>query len=941
MENKRLRQRTGTVAVGAIAIIAVFMIVLTCIGIVVMESNRYNMSVKYANEAVATKTRESLAVVQTSNTLVNVTNEGSTPVVIIGFYRVNPADNNPNYVPLSNPATVPLLSSASITLPQATPENWKVSVVTSLGNVFWEEAPVQGGATQTVPPGEPAYVTFAAQGLGSDASGTILTVDGTAYSYSQLPKTFQWVSGSTHSFAWSSPVSGSSGVRYLWVSTSGLSTKQSDSSFTVNANGYVIATYKTQYSLTMNVNPTGGGTTNPAPGTYWYDPGSTVQISATASSGYSFSSWAGSGSGSYSGTANPASVTVNGPITETANFAPLTATVTFAVSGLSPDASSTVLTVDDVGYAYSQLPKSFTWNVGSTHTFAWTDPVSSTTSGKRYAWVSTSGLSTARSGTITVLTSGSVSATYKTQFLLTVSTGMLKAADYGSAPWGTTPSFPDSSADWIWRTSGAASDAPVEGYWVVKYFSLTASETITTFITCDNYFTLYIDGNQIGSGSDWTRTYSFQTSLAAGIHQLKLYVGNQGGPAGLIASVKASSEQILFNTQQDNTWLLLGVGSSAGTTNPTPGEYWCDASSTVSISATANSGYAFTSWAGSGSGSYTGTANPATITMNGPITETAVFSSWLTGWSYRRPITITSTTSLSNYQILIQVDTASLISAGKMRSDGGDIRFTDSDGVTLLNYWIEPGTINTANTRIWVKVSSIQAGSKTIYLYYRNPSATSQSNGDATFLFFDDFSGTSLDLNKWNQPPQTTYVGYTIENGKLVLYVGTRGKSKVWNVGTSADSKNQYSLSNTIIEAYVSMVEGGSTYPAEVGGQLGIRLWDGSAGWGFGRQLFVNNAWLRIYSGAEKWRTGSWNGAQTPYKILAIAKVGSTTYFMEDGVVQTSRTDISLASSRVSIINYVGNAWGNGWGEVYVDWVRVRNYVTPEPTVTVGSEQSG
>jgi hypothetical protein len=137
------------------------------------------------------------------------------------------------------------------------------------------------------------------------------------------------------------------------------------------------------------------------------------------------------------------------------------------------------------------------------------------------------------------------------------------------------------------------------------------------------------------------------------------------------------------------------------------------------------------------------------------------------------------------------------------------------------------------------------------------------------------------------------------------------------------------------------MVEGGSTYQAEKGGLLGIRLWDGSTDWRFGRQLFVNNAWLRIYSGSEKWRTGSWDGAQTPYKVLAIAKVGSTTYFMEDGVVQASRTDVSLASSYVSIVNHVANANGNGWGEVYVDWIRVRNYVISEPTVTVGSEQSG
>ncbi|MEM0476126.1 MAG: DUF2341 domain-containing protein, partial [Candidatus Aenigmatarchaeota archaeon] len=58
---------------------------------------------------------------------------------------------------------------------------------------------------------------------------------------------------------------------------------------------------------------------------------------------------------------------------------------------------------------------------------------------------------------------------------------------------------------------------------------------------------------------------------------------------------------------------------------------------------------------------------------------------------------------------------------------------------------------NSANTKIWVKVPSIPANSnKTIYLYYGNPSATSMSNGDNTFIFFDDFrTATSINTNKW------------------------------------------------------------------------------------------------------------------------------------------------------------------------------------------------
>jgi len=87
-----------------------------------------------------------------------------------------------------------------------------------------------------------------------------------------------------------------------------------------------------EYKLTMQVNPSGGGTTSPSVGTYWYDTGQTVGIQAFPASDQLFSSWSGSGSGSYSGTANPASVTIYGHIIETANFASAVTTVTTTVT---------------------------------------------------------------------------------------------------------------------------------------------------------------------------------------------------------------------------------------------------------------------------------------------------------------------------------------------------------------------------------------------------------------------------------------------------------------------------------------------------------------------------------------------------------------------------------------------------------------------------------
>ena len=63
---------------------------------------------------------------------------------------------------------------------------------------------------------------------------------------------------------------------------------------------------------------------------------------------------------------------------------------------------------------------------------------------------------------------------------------------------------------------------------------------------------------------------------------------------------------------------------TGGTVLPASG--WCNSGITTQIAATANAGYTFASWTGSGAGAYTGANNPAAVTMNGPVTETAAFT---------------------------------------------------------------------------------------------------------------------------------------------------------------------------------------------------------------------------------------------------------------------------------------------------------------------------
>lgn len=63
-------------------------------------------------------------------------------------------------------------------------------------------------------------------------------------------------------------------------------------------------------------------------------------------------------------------------------FPPKKITVVFRLKGLGNDVLDKVLIVDGVKYAYSDLPKNFTWNVGSTHRFKWMDALDAG-SGKR------------------------------------------------------------------------------------------------------------------------------------------------------------------------------------------------------------------------------------------------------------------------------------------------------------------------------------------------------------------------------------------------------------------------------------------------------------------------------------------------------------------------------------------------------------------------------
>jgi uncharacterized repeat protein (TIGR02543 family) len=106
---------------------------------------------------------------------------------------------------------------------------------------------------------------------------------------------------------------------------------------TINGNKNVTANFtQNQYTLTVNIAPSGSGSVTKSPDKASYIYGEQVTLTATANSGYTFDKW----SGDVSGATNPITLTVNGNKTATANFARIPETVSTPTTPSGPSSGT-------------------------------------------------------------------------------------------------------------------------------------------------------------------------------------------------------------------------------------------------------------------------------------------------------------------------------------------------------------------------------------------------------------------------------------------------------------------------------------------------------------------------------------------------------------------------------------------------------------------------
>ncbi|HUI86849.1 MAG TPA: hypothetical protein VLY21_06815 [Nitrososphaerales archaeon] len=407
-----------------------------------------------------------------------------------------------------------------------------------------------------------------------------------------------------------------------------------------------------QDQVTFGVNPSGSGSTSPS-GSSFFNDASKIVVTAFGNAATIFSSWSATGSITFASSTSASTIaTISGTGTITANFNPgtpcTTCTVTFTESGLPSGtgwgvdfngqvhtSTTTTITISNVpagsygytptasiaggsGTIYSTPSCCFSMSVGSSQT---TQAILYTEQFLVKFSVSPSGSGSTNpsspeyvnaGSTITMFASPSTgfafSAWKGAKNAITVSNGKSQsAAATVTGPGTITATFKQVTSTVTFTEQGLPSGT----IWSVtlggvSYFSTTGSPSTVTI-------------NNVAQGSECWSLSSTQTPIFGG-------TGVQYAAVNTNACMNVpqqTTQLILFVQQVSVSFIVSPAGS--GTISPT-GTMYITVGTVVALQAFATAGFAFSSWASTGSIVIANTASPATAaTINGAGTITGTF----------------------------------------------------------------------------------------------------------------------------------------------------------------------------------------------------------------------------------------------------------------------------------------------------------------------------
>jgi hypothetical protein len=418
----------------------------------------------------------------------------------------------------------------------------------------------------------------------------------------------------------------------------------------MNSNHTATAHYITQYYLTVS-----SAYDSPTPMSGWFDSGTSITASVTspvagpAGTQYVCTGWTGTGSVPASGFTSTVTFTINAPSSITWTWK-TQYQVIFAQTGVGSDYIGTVVTIDNIDYTRSNLPTTpqFWWDQNSQHSFSFASPLV-VNGGNQYLWNSTSGLSTLRSGTLTITTSGNVVGNYivqgQIQYYLAVSsaydspTPMSGWFDSGTSITAsvTSPVAGPAGTQYVCTGWTGTGSVPAFGSTSSVTFTINQASSITWTWKIQYYLTVSSPYGTTG-GQGWydsgASAYATVTPLTVpGASGVQYVFSNWNGDA---SGTTSPSNPINMNSAKTATanwktqYYLTLATNPAGVPSPAgAGWYYAGTNATISTAAfvdilPGSSRYRFNGWTTTDMTEITDpTRSPTTVLMDKAKTVTA------------------------------------------------------------------------------------------------------------------------------------------------------------------------------------------------------------------------------------------------------------------------------------------------------------------------------
>jgi len=317
-------------------------------------------------------------------------------------------------------------------------------------------------------------------------------------------------------------------------------------------------------------------------------------------------------------------------------------------------------------------------------------------------------------------------------------------------------------------------------------------------------------------------------------------------------------------------------------------------------------------------------------------------------FAYRRQIAVTeqSGNDLTDYQVLIKLNSSNF-DFSHVKSDGSDIRFYD--GNNFLDYWIEEWDSVNQEARVWVKVPNISAnGTTSFYMYYGNSNISSASDVESIFNYYENFEECEVG---------TKYGGSYLCNDLIHNYDDIYFKILEDEFGSKIFRQEDNSTSR----AGKSNIDVSSYLPSHTQFRLIVRGRTSDnfyASWGV-----ANNDAIEPNGRHEFWVGINSSGKYVDaMRITLLDADGNEHSFDLDDydqdnyhtyVVGITPDDVKvwadgnyLGHSGVSYIsdnpaNYIHIRTGVSQAGTHdTDWIAIAKYTDPEPSVSIGNEET-